>query len=157
MALAAGLAMNLPARWPMARALGLALLPVLTMWGAHVGYLTFYTFDYGYNMVFAVAVGGGAMLVWIVWFVRHLDEVRPFASRVPVAILGPALALPLELLDFPPLWDVLDAHALWHLCTVPVQFLIYDCLEAKMRHGAAAAAAGASDGSGGDALKAKGE
>ena len=44
------------------------------------------------------------------------------------------MAVPLELLDFPPFWDLLDAHALWHLCTVPVQFIIYDCLLAKMQH-----------------------
>lgn len=31
----------------------------------------------------------------------------------------------LELLDFPPLFWVLDAHALWHISTVPLNVLFY--------------------------------
>lgn len=41
-----------------------------------------------------------------------------------VVLLLHGLAL-LELLDFPPLFWVLDAHAVWHLSTVPVHFLFY--------------------------------
>lgn len=41
-----------------------------------------------------------------------------------VVLLLQALAL-LELLDFPPLFWVLDAHAIWHLSTIPVNVLFY--------------------------------
>lgn len=34
----------------------------------------------------------------------------------------------LELLDFPPILRVLDAHALWHLATVPITKMWYDWL-----------------------------
>lgn len=41
-----------------------------------------------------------------------------------VVLLLQAGAL-LELLDFPPLFWVLDAHALWHISTVPLNILFY--------------------------------
>lgn len=41
-----------------------------------------------------------------------------------VVLLLQALSL-LELLDFPPLFWVLDAHALWHVSTIPVHTLFF--------------------------------
>jgi hypothetical protein len=29
----------------------------------------------------------------------------------------------LEIYDFPPLWGILDAHAIWHATTVPITYL----------------------------------
>eukprot|EP00747_Dinoflagellata_sp_TGD_P118239 gnl/TRDRNA2_/TRDRNA2_172778_c1_seq1.p1 gnl/TRDRNA2_/TRDRNA2_172778_c1~~gnl/TRDRNA2_/TRDRNA2_172778_c1_seq1.p1 ORF type:complete len:376 (-),score=27.70 gnl/TRDRNA2_/TRDRNA2_172778_c1_seq1:118-1158(-) len=135
MSLASGIAMNMPAHWAMSSAMCLALAPVVGFWGVHISYLTFFSFDYGHNMVVAVILGGSAMIAWILWFVRHgWEECRPFLHKVPLAILGPAIVLPLELWDFPPLLGLLDAHAVWHFGTIPVNFLIYECLMAKMRH-----------------------
>ena len=31
----------------------------------------------------------------------------------------------LELLDFPPVYFVLDAHALWHATTIPINLLMW--------------------------------
>lgn len=41
-----------------------------------------------------------------------------------VVLLLQALSL-LELLDFPPLFWVLDAHAIWHISTIPVHVLFF--------------------------------
>jgi hypothetical protein len=38
-----------------------------------------------------------------------------------------------ELLDFPPLLGLLDAHALWHGATAPLAYLLYSFLEADAR------------------------
>eukprot|EP01041_Mallomonas_annulata_P008311 gene8311-17107_t len=35
------------------------------------------------------------------------------------------LAALLEVLDFPPLFDALDAHSLWHAATIPIGFIWY--------------------------------
>ncbi|KDN39237.1 Per1-domain-containing protein [Tilletiaria anomala UBC 951] len=43
-------------------------------------------------------------------------------------LLGTVAATLLELLDFPPLWRFVDAHALWHLATVPLTYAWYDWL-----------------------------
>lgn len=47
-------------------------------------------------------------------------------------------AMGFELLDFPPIGRILDAHALWHAATVPVTefwygFLIEDALDEGWR------------------------
>lgn len=41
-----------------------------------------------------------------------------------VVLLLQGLSL-LELLDFPPLFWVLDAHAIWHISTIPVHTLFF--------------------------------
>lgn len=41
-----------------------------------------------------------------------------------VVVLLQGLSL-LELLDFPPLFWVLDAHAIWHISTIPVHTLFF--------------------------------
>jgi hypothetical protein len=32
----------------------------------------------------------------------------------------------LELLDFPPIWRVFDAHSLWHMVTIPIVRMHWD-------------------------------
>lgn len=113
---------NCPERWSLRRCMALACSPVLAFWVGHVLYLTYIDFDYGYNMVIAVALGIGTSLAWIIWTVRF-SSTRPFAWKVLFAVLGPYIVLPLELLDFPPLFGFLDAHALWHFGTIPMAFM----------------------------------
>ncbi|XP_032785363.2 post-GPI attachment to proteins factor 3 isoform X2 [Daphnia magna] len=73
-------------------------------------YTTFFVkMDYGYNMLINIAFGACAAFVALVAFTTLF-----------------------EVLDFPPLFWVLDAHALWHLSTAPLailwyKFLIDDC------------------------------
>lgn len=66
------------------------------------------------------------MMWWLSWGLWNW-RVLPHARKcVAVALLLQGLAL-LELLDFPPLFWVLDAHAIWHLSTVPVHVLFFRC------------------------------
>lgn len=46
--------------------------------------------------------------------------------RLRLIVLLLTLAAALELLDFPPIVRALDAHALWHLSTVPIAAMWYD-------------------------------
>ncbi len=50
---------------------------------------------------------------------------RVYAWRCVVGNVCLALAGLLEVFDFPPLWGILDAHALWHGLTIPIPFLLY--------------------------------
>jgi len=137
MHLACAIAFNLPESWSMPRAMAAAFTPIFLGWAALISYQSFVSFDYEGNMMVAVSLGVGAGVAWLTWFVRHLEECRNFAWKVLVAILLPLLALPFELLDFPPIGDLLDAHAIWHLGTVPMQFLTYHIVLLRMREAAA--------------------
>ena len=107
----------------------------------HVSYLSYLPrFDYTYNMIFNVAVGAAHNLLWLIYSLpARLSIVRRFPSRprsyrppcASQAALFVALttsAMALELFDFPPWWRVLDAHALWHLATIPIAVYWYDFL-----------------------------
>lgn len=59
-------------------------------------------------------------LSWCLWNQR-LPHVH---KCVVVVLLLQGLSL-LELLDFPPLFWVLDAHAIWHISTIPVHVLFF--------------------------------
>ena len=104
----------------------------------HTSYLTFWRFDYGYNMQFNIGIGILHNLLWSAWSLHHFrlparalsssDRRAPHYLR-PVAVLTLLSSLTaLELLDFPPLYRALDAHALWHLSTIPIIKMWYDCL-----------------------------
>ncbi|XP_076857097.1 GPI-specific phospholipase A2-like PGAP3 isoform X2 [Brachyhypopomus gauderio] len=94
---------------------------------SHVSYLTFVSFDYGYNMAANATIGMVNLLWWLCWCWLHRRALPYWWKCGVVVLLLHGLAL-LELLDFPPLFWVLDAHAVWHLSTVPVHFLFYSFL-----------------------------
>ncbi|XP_012307396.1 post-GPI attachment to proteins factor 3 isoform X3 [Aotus nancymaae] len=101
---------------------------LLLMLTAHVSYLSLIRFDYGYNLVANVAIGLVNVVWWLAWCLwnqRRLPHVR---KCVVVVLLLQGLSL-LELLDFPPLFWVLDAHAIWHISTIPVHVLFFSFLE----------------------------
>lgn len=61
---------------------------------------------------------------WLRWCLRNRPRLPHVWKCAAVVLLLQALAL-LELLDFPPLFWVLDAHALWHIGTIPLNVLFY--------------------------------
>jgi hypothetical protein len=124
------------------RVLALQTLPQLVALGLllgggllqHAYYMAFIKFDYGYNMKLCIAVGLATALAWLVWVsrVRHPGRrtLYQFMALVHVAML-------LEVLDFPPVFWLLDAHALWHAATVPLTYLWYKFVFADVAWSAA--------------------
>ena len=82
----------------------------------HIYYLGWVHFDYGYNMLANVVVGAITGILWVAWHMRTRRSHGAMAVAVVVAV---ASGMALELLDFPPIMWAVDAHALWHLWTVP--------------------------------------
>eukprot|EP00897_Mesotaenium_endlicherianum_P008158 jgi/Mesen1/7370/ME000381S06599 len=101
--------------------------PILAFTTTHILFLNFYSFDYGFNMTICLAMGVAQLLLWTIWgmFSGHQSAVK-----VLLAVGGTAAAMSLEILDFPPLYGLLDAHALWHATTIPLSMLwwsfVYD-------------------------------
>lgn len=91
----------------------------LSLYAAHVVYLTAWSWDYSYNMAANVAVGIIQNALWT-WFsmARYRRLQKPWAAWPGLIVAWVILAMSLELLDFPPWWGMIDAHSLWHLGTV---------------------------------------
>lgn len=109
-------------------------------YAAHVAYLTLAPrFDYTYNIIFNVALGLTHNALWLLFalpgralfsrFAMMPRDYRPAHARTAaVAVALTTAATALELIDFAPLGRVFDAHALWHLATVPLAVMWYDFL-----------------------------
>lgn len=94
-------------------------LTCVSLYAAHISYLTFWHWDYVYNMAANVAAGAVQNLMWSGFSYRTYQKLKkPWAAWPGMIVAWIILAMSLELLDFPPLWGLVDAHSLWHLGTV---------------------------------------
>lgn len=85
----------------------------------HVSYLTFWAWDYTYNMTANVVAGIVQNLLWSYFSVKTYRELKkPWAAWPGLIVAWIIMAMSLELLDFPPIKGMVDAHSLWHLGTV---------------------------------------
>ncbi|CCG84234.1 protein of unknown function [Taphrina deformans PYCC 5710] len=106
---------------------------IVKIWGTicasalflHISYLTFITFDYGYNMLANVVVGSLHGLMWLVYSAIYTKSRPPWAYWPVLTVLALAGAMSLELFDFPPWLYAIDAHSLWHLATIPITWFWY--------------------------------
>ena len=81
-------------------------------------------FDYGHHLQVNIALGLVHLLLWLLWWARTRRQ-RAHAWRAPAINLLLAHGIVFELADTPPLWGVLDGHALWHMSTVASAFLYW--------------------------------
>lgn len=91
----------------------------ILLYVGHVTYLTLWRWDYTYNMAANVAVGVVQNVLWS-WFSvkRYRKLKKPWAAWPGLIVAWIVMAMSLELLDFPPIYGMVDAHSLWHLGTV---------------------------------------
>ncbi|ORZ29362.1 Per1-like-domain-containing protein [Catenaria anguillulae PL171] len=137
-------------QWTSARLFGkwiptwLSAMGILAVFARHAYWLlAFPRFDYGYNMAFNVGIGAVHNVIWIVWAITEIVRARSSgydssgrirrAKLSLVMTVGLTLSMALELFDFAPWGRHLDAHALWHLSTIPLipvwyQFITEDAL-----------------------------
>lgn len=97
----------------------------LGLWLGHVSYMGHVKFDFAWNMKLAVLTGLLDNILWSVWYFRNRLRVS-FAWIIPIVTWSVVpLFLLMEANDFPPSPDdgLADAHAYWHLGTVPVSAL----------------------------------
>ncbi|KAI8834854.1 Per1-like-domain-containing protein [Chytridium lagenaria] len=75
----------------------------LVLGSFHLPYhvLSFWPFDYTYNMIAGVTLG-------------LAGNQRPYGWKIILTVISISLAMLFEVLDFPPIWWTFDAHSLWH-------------------------------------------
>ncbi|KXX80509.1 Protein PER1 [Madurella mycetomatis] len=101
----------------------------LALYAAHVAYLKLWRWDYTYNMAANVACGVVQHVLWS-WFSwdRYRKSGKAWAMWPGLVVAWVLAAMSLELLDFAPLWESIDAHSLWHLGTIAPAVLWYNFL-----------------------------
>ena len=97
----------------------------------HCYYMLYVKFDYGYNMAVCICLGVAGAIMWLMFccLVRHpgRQSLLTFIVLVYVAML-------FEVMDFPPLMGLIDAHCIWHALTVPLVYLWYRFVFADIHH-----------------------
>lgn len=94
--------------------------PLLAFVTTHILYLNFYKLDYGWNMKVCVVMAVAQLLIWATWAAITW---HPSRWKLWVVVFGGALAMLLEIYDFPPYYGFLDAHAIWHATTIPLTYI----------------------------------
>lgn len=100
------------------------VVPVLVLYLQHVLYMSFIKFNYGYNVKFNAIFGVASNLIWLHWAAFKLKE-KKMKRETFKFVFGNILSMLLVTIDFPPLFDLIDMHALWHLSTIPITIMWY--------------------------------
>lgn len=94
--------------------------PLLAFIATHILYLINFKMDYGWNMQVCVVIGVAQLLIWAIWAgITH----HPSRWKLWFVVITGGLAMLLEIYDFPPYQEVVDAHALWHATTIPLTYV----------------------------------
>lgn len=95
----------------------------LSAFCAHVGYLQFVHFDYGWNM--KVSIISGVFFSGLCCITAFFEN-RSYRKQVWFAHFALWSAAIFEVFDFPPICQLLDAHAIWHGLTPPIVWLFWN-------------------------------
>jgi len=94
--------------------------PIIAFISTHILYLNFYEFDQNLYMIINVVINLLQLSIWAVWAWRTKHPAR---FKLWTVVCCAALAMLLEIFDFPPLWGFFDAHAVWHATTLPITYI----------------------------------
>jgi post-GPI attachment to proteins factor 3 len=101
-------------------------IPIVVMYSIHVWRMLNVLFDYGLHVGLCVAAGAIQTAVWLAWALTSKSGRAHPGRGYLLAFMGALnVSMLLEVLDFPPLWKIFDAHALWHAATAPLTMLWY--------------------------------
>jgi len=61
---------------------------------------------------------------WFIWCFYYWKS-RPYVWRCALFVFLVGVCMIFEVMDFPPLLWIVDAHSLWHLTTAGLPFIFY--------------------------------
>lgn len=111
----------------------------IVAYACHVGYLSFVNFSYSYNMLAGVVVGLVQNTLWIILSIKIYMSLpstsnRLWALQPAIIVLAITLGMSFELLDFPPIRWLVDAHAFWHLATILPTYWWYQWMDKDLQY-----------------------
>ena len=94
----------------------------------HVWYMNYVVFDYGWNMIITGVFVATQFIMWMFWAAATILSSDPGMQGKPKRVAWMIVRFQLllmsfaafEAFDFPPVFDSLDAHAVWHGLTPPL-------------------------------------
>lgn len=102
------------------------VLPLGVYFIRHVHYMAMVDFSFSWNMKVGITAALTMTLLFAAWSIAHLRVGKRLHCKYALLACAMGLAAAtLEVFDFPPLWDVIDAHAIWHGATIPIILLWY--------------------------------
>ena len=97
----------------------------------HIWYFFIYLarFDFGFNIQICVFIGLLTIALNIRIYLVETDLIQK-ENLFKIARLSviSSFLITLEVFDFPPVFGVLDSHALWHGVTIPIPYFYYSYL-----------------------------
>ena len=114
---------------------GLASLgvPIALLYVWHVFRMQTVLFDYGFHVALCIGAGAVQTVTWAVWALgSKAGKAHPGRTALLTFMVTLNVAMLLEVLDFPPVWRVVDAHSLWHAATAPLTVLWFKFVAADV-------------------------
>ena len=95
------------------------IIPIILIYFQHISYMTFVKFDYGYNVKFNAIFGVISNSLWLYFaFKNKREDALKF-------VIANILSMLMVTIDFPPFFQLIDIHSLWHLSTIPITLMWY--------------------------------
>lgn len=94
--------------------------PLIAFVITHILYLNVVELNYGLNLVVVSIIATATLLIWATW--AGVSS-HPSRWKLWVVAVGSALAMLLEIIDFPPYRGLVDGHALWLAITAPLTYI----------------------------------
>ena len=91
---------------------------------SHLSYLFMGNINYDYNMELNIIIGFLCFLTSMIWWYLNYKSINHVHILFKFTVLTVLVTL-LEMVDFPPILWIFDAHSLWHAMTVPLVPLLY--------------------------------
>uniref|UniRef100_A0A0K0ETH7 Post-GPI attachment to proteins factor 3 n=1 Tax=Strongyloides stercoralis TaxID=6248 RepID=A0A0K0ETH7_STRER len=84
--------------------------------------------NYGYNMKVCLTISAFTTIIYIYWIVMSLNTksyaiLRARKYLISILLLT-GIGVLFEVFDFPPIYNILDAHSIFHFFTIPTPILL---------------------------------
>lgn len=98
----------------------------------HIWYLGTVKFDYAYNMKLMILIGFTFNLLWCFHGLRYWN-VFSHSKWIVIWTACCVLSATMEVFDFEPILNLLDAHSIWHGLTAPLTLAFYRLMEREFQ------------------------